>query len=36
MLTAGFGVLSGLEVYTFGEIDHPFELPAVETLTVAT
>lgn len=36
MLTSGFGVLSALEVSTFGEIDHPFGLPAVETLTVAT
>lgn len=32
MLTAGGGVLSELEVYTFGGNDSPFGLPALETL----
>ena len=32
-LTAGSGVLSGLEVYTFGEVDHPFDLPTIKHLT---
>jgi hypothetical protein len=36
MLTAGSGVLSGLEVYTFGEVDHPFDLPAINTLRPAS
>jgi hypothetical protein len=36
MLIAGSGVLSGLEVYTFGEIDHPFDLPAINTLRPAS
>ena len=36
MLTAGSGVLSGLEVYTFGEVDHPFDLPATNTLRPAS
>jgi hypothetical protein len=35
MLNAGSGVLSGLEVYTFGEVDHPFDLPAINTLRPA-
>lgn len=34
MLTAGNGVLSGLEVYTSGEIDHPFGLPDTASLSV--
>ena len=36
MLTAGNGVLSELEIYTFGEFDHPFDLPAVNTLRPAS
>jgi hypothetical protein len=36
MLTAGSGVLSELEVYTFGEVDHPFDLPAIDTLRLAS
>jgi hypothetical protein len=36
MLTAGSGVLSELEVYTFGEVDHPFDLPAIDTLRRAS
>jgi hypothetical protein len=35
MLTARAGVLSGLEVYTFGYVDHPFDLPAIDTLRPA-
>jgi hypothetical protein len=35
MLTAGSGVLSQLEVYTFGEVDHPFGLPSLDTLRLA-
>jgi hypothetical protein len=35
MLTAGSGVLSQLDVYTFGEIDHPFNLPSLRTLDMA-
>jgi len=36
MLTAGSGVLSQLEVYTFGEVDHPFDLPPLATLRLAS
>jgi hypothetical protein len=36
MLTAGFGVLSELAIYTFGEVDHPFDLPAIDTLRLAS
>jgi hypothetical protein len=36
MLTAGSGVLSELEVYTFAEVDHPFDLPAINTLRSAS
>jgi hypothetical protein len=36
MLTAGSGVLSGLEVYTFDGVDHPFDLPAINTLRPAS
>ena len=36
MLTAGSGVLSELEVYTFAEVDHPFDLPAINTLRFAS
>ena len=32
MLSAGSGVLSELEVYTFGEVDYPFDLPDIRTL----
>jgi hypothetical protein len=35
MLTAGSGVLSELEFYTFGEVYHPFDLPAINTLRPA-
>jgi hypothetical protein len=35
-LTAGGGVLSELEVYTFGEVDHPFALPTINTLRFAS
>jgi hypothetical protein len=35
MLTAGSGVLSELEFYTFGEVNHPFDLPAINTLRPA-
>jgi hypothetical protein len=31
-LSAGGGVLSGLEVYTFGEVNHPSSLPEISTL----
>ena len=31
-LTAGFGVLSGLEISPTGETDRPFGLPAIESL----
>jgi hypothetical protein len=34
-LTAGFGVLSELEIYTFGEVDRPVDLPAIDTLRPA-
>jgi len=34
ILFAGSGVLSELEVFTFGGIDHPFGLPNIETLRV--
>lgn len=33
MLTAGLGVLSELEVYTFDQIDHAFGLPEMSTLS---
>jgi hypothetical protein len=36
ILTAGFGVLSGLEVYTMGAVDYPFDLPAMNTLRLAS
>jgi hypothetical protein len=36
MLTAGGGVLSELDVYTFGEVDHPFHLPAIDTMRPAS
>lgn len=36
LLTAGSGVLSELEVYTFGAVDHPFDLPAINTLRPAS
>jgi hypothetical protein len=32
MLTAGSGVLSDLEVYTYGGVDHAFGLPLLDTL----
>ncbi len=32
MLTAGSGVLSDLEVYTYGGVDHAFGLPLLHTL----
>ena len=32
MLSAGSGLLSELEIYTFGGIDHPFGLPEISTL----
>ena len=35
MLIAGGGVLSELEVYTFGESDGPFGLPDIGTLQPA-
>jgi hypothetical protein len=35
MLIAGSGVLSELEVYTFGENEGPFELPEIGTLKVS-
>jgi hypothetical protein len=34
-LTAGFGVLSELEVFSIGGHEHPFELPSISSLTVA-
>jgi len=36
MLTAGSGVLSELEIYTFSEVDRPFDLPALNTLRPAS
>jgi hypothetical protein len=36
ILGAGFGVLSQLEIYTFGEIDYPFDLPDIDTLRTAS
>lgn len=36
MLAAGNGVLSELEVSIFGEVDHPFDLPAIDTLQPAS
>lgn len=32
MLTVGSGVLSDLEVYTYGGVDHAFGLPLLDTL----
>jgi hypothetical protein len=29
-------VLSELAIYTFGEVDHPFDLPAIDTLRLAS
>lgn len=36
MLTAGSGVLSNLEVYTWGGVDHSFDLPLLETLRITS
>jgi hypothetical protein len=36
MLVAGFGVLSELEIYVFGENEGPFGLPEVGTIKYVT
>ncbi len=36
MLTAGSGVLSALEVYTYGGVEYSFGLPLLDTLRRAS